>query len=477
MTRYTTVIGLEIHCELNTKTKIFCNCKNGFAREANTHCCPYCSGMPGMLPVLNREVVTRAIKAGFALNCRIANYSKFDRKHYFYPDLAGGYQITQLSEPICLDGYMDVDAGESKRIRINRIHIEEDAGKLLHDEYGDSSYLDYNRLSTPLIEIVTEPDIRSSEEAREFLEQVRNALLYVDVSDCKMEEGSLRCDVNISVMPEGSTEFGVRTEMKNLNSFRSVVRAIEYESKRHIDLIENGEAVRRETRRWDDASGKTYAMRSKEQENDYRYFPDPDLPPIVLTDEHIESIRITLPEMPDARQKRYIEQYGLPVYDAKVLTASKEVSDYFDAVVAEFPKYKTVSNFIMRDLMKLINDSDGDINKCQAGPKALAKLLKQVDEGKINLDSAKLVLEEMFTNGGDPEAIIQQKGLAQISDTSAITELIREAIANNPNVVADYKAGKEKALTFFVGQVMKATKGKANPQIVNQIAKEELARS
>ena len=475
--KYETVIGLEVHVELATNTKIFCSCENKFGGEPNTHCCPVCIGMPGVLPVLNERVVEFAAKAGLATNCEIANFSKMDRKGYYYPDLPKAYQISQFDLPLCKGGWVDIDVKDGKkRIRITRIHMEEDAGKLLHEACAGTA-VDYNRCGVPLIEIVTEPDLRNAEETRTFLETLKAIMQYTGVSDCKMQEGSLRCDVNISVREAGSDKLGTRTEMKNLNSFSAVYRAVEAESARQIEVIEDGGVIRQETRRFDDAKGKSYAMRSKEEAHDYRYFPDPDLVPITLTDEQIEAFKAALPELPAAKKQRYVEQLGLPEYDAGVLTAERSIASFFEGCIALGGDAKKVSNLIMTDLLRLLKECGLSPDENPVKPEQLVETLHLVDEGKINITVAKSVFEEVFRNGGSPAQIVESKGLAQINDTGAIRSLIQDIIANNPGPVADYKGGKQKALTFFVGQVMKAMGGKANPKAVNEIAIEELDKA
>jgi aspartyl-tRNA(Asn)/glutamyl-tRNA(Gln) amidotransferase subunit B len=475
--RFETVIGLEVHVELATNTKIFCSCENRFGGEPNTHCCPVCTGMPGVLPVLNKKAVEYAAKAGLAINCEIANFSKMDRKGYYYPDLPKAYQISQFDLPLCKGGYIDIKTGDrEKRIRITRIHMEEDAGKLLHDA-GAGTAVDYNRCGVPLIEIVTEPDRRSADEAKEFLETLKSILQYTEVSDCKMQEGSLRCDVNISVREEGSRVLGTRTEMKNLNSFSAVYRAIEEESARQIDVLSEGGSIVQETRRFDDIKGKSYAMRSKEEAHDYRYFPDPDLVPITLTDEQIKEFKDSLPELPIAKKQRYVDELGLPEYDAGVLTAEKAIASFFDECLLRYNDAKKLSNFIMTDLLRLLKENGTAPEDNPVKPSQLVATLLLIDEGKINITVGKSVFEEVFRTGEDPEKIVENKGLAQISDAGEILSMVKDIIADNPGPVADFKGGKEKALTFFVGQVMKATKGQANPKVVNQIVLEELKKA
>ncbi|AZT91009.1 Asp-tRNA(Asn)/Glu-tRNA(Gln) amidotransferase subunit GatB [Caldicellulosiruptor changbaiensis] len=477
---YEIVIGLEVHAELATKSKIFCSCTTEFGGEPNTHCCPICTGMPGVLPVLNKKAVEYAIMAGLATNCQIARYSKQDRKNYFYPDLPKAYQISQYDLPLCYNGYIDIEVnGQKKRIGIKRIHIEEDAGKLLHDQWEEGSLVDFNRCGVPLIEIVTEPDLRSSEETRIFLEKLKAILQYTEVSDCKMQEGSLRVDVNLSVRPKGSKEFGTRTEMKNLNSFRSVVRAIEYEARRQIEVLESGGVVIQETRRWDDAKGISLSMRTKEEAHDYRYFPEPDLPPIIVDEKWIEEIRKKIPELPDQKKERYIKEYGLPEYDAGVLTSSKPIANYFEECIKYTSNIKAASNWMMGEIMRILNDKGlepEEIDNIKIKPNQLASLINLVDNKTISNTIAKQVFEEMFETGKDPEVIVKEKGLVQITDRNVILEAVKQAIANNPKSVEDYKNGKDKAFGFLVGQVMKITKGKANPQLVNEILKEELEK-
>ncbi|WP_129721332.1 Asp-tRNA(Asn)/Glu-tRNA(Gln) amidotransferase subunit GatB [Xylanivirga thermophila] len=478
MSNYETVIGLEIHAELSTHSKVFCGCTTEFGGQPNTHCCPICTGMPGVLPSVNKRAVEYAIKAGLALNCNIAEYSKMDRKNYCYPDLPKAYQISQFDLPLCYGGYLNIEVdGQVKRIGINRIHLEEDAGKLVHDQSETESFVDYNRCGVPLIEIVTEPDMRSPEEGRIFLEKVKSILEYIEVSDCKMEEGSLRCDVNVSVRPRGQKEFGIRTEMKNLNSFRAAYRAMEYESRRHIQVLGEGGTIGQETRRWDDALGKSYTMRTKEEAQDYRYFPEPDLVPIVVDRAWVEKLKGELPELPDDKKMRYVDEYGLPEYDAGVLTSSKEVARFFEETVKLYDNPKTVSNWVMGDLLRLLKDRGIEMAEVKITPEGLIDLIKLVDKGVISISIGKTVFEEMFDTGKDAETIVDEKGLKQISDEGALREIVKDVLSNNPKSIEDYKAGKKKAMGYLVGQTMKATKGKANPQMVNKILKEELDRA
>ncbi len=473
--KYETVIGLEVHAELATKSKIFCGCPTEFGAPANTHTCPICLGHPGVLPVLNQKAVEYAIKASLALNCEIGEVSKFDRKNYFYPDLPKAYQISQYDQPIGLNGWIDIEVnGETKRIGITRLHLEEDAGKLIHSELGDSTLADYNRVGVPLVEIVSEPDIRTPEEARAYLEKLKSILQYCEVSDVKMEQGSLRCDANISLRPFGQQEFGTRAELKNMNSFRNVQRGLEYEQQRQAEILDNGGTIVQETRRWDDANARTLSMRGKEEAHDYRYFPDPDLIKLKISREWVSEIRSTIPELPDARQARYIQEYGLPSYDAGVLTASKEISDFFQQAVAAGADAKLVSNWMMSDVMGYLNAEQIELKDVKMTAVGLGEMVKLIEKGTISTKIAKTVFKEMLETGKEPSKIVEEKGLVQISDEGAILKIVQEAIANNPQSVEDYRAGKTQAVGFLVGQVMKASKGKANPGMVNQMLKEEL---
>ena len=472
---YEIVMGLEVHAELSTKTKIFCSCPTEFGGEPNTHCCPVCMAMPGTLPVLNEKVVEYAIKAGIATNCEIARNSKNDRKNYFYPDLPKAYQISQYDMPLCERGFVEIETEEGKKkIRLTRIHIEEDAGKLNHDEYGRGSLVDLNRAGVPLIEIVSEPDLRSAKEVESYLRKLKSILEYIEVSDCKMQEGSLRADVNVSVRKKGATEYGTRTEMKNMNSFRSIVRAIEYEADRQIDVLEDGGKVEQETLRWDDVSGKTFPMRDKEDAQDYRYFPDPDLLAIKMSDEYIEEIRKNLPELPESRKKRYIEEIGLPEYDANLLTASKYLSNLFEGASKICRNPKAVSNWIMTDITKELNERELEPEQIPFTSEQLGNLVVLIDKGTISSSIAKKVLVELFENPKEPIKIVEEKGWIQISDEGAIKEVVLKVLENNQQSVIDYKAGKDKALGFLVGQAMKETKGKANPGMLNKMFLEEL---
>ena len=474
---YEVVIGLEVHCELSTKTKIFCSCSTEFGGEPNTHCCPICMAMPGTLPVLNEKVVEYAVKAGLATNCSIERNSKNDRKNYFYPDLPKSYQISQFDKPLCYDGYVTIETetGE-KEIRIERIHIEEDAGKLNHDEYGRGSFVDLNRAGVPLIEVVSKPDLRSTEEVEKYLRKLKSIFEYVEISDCKMEQGSLRADVNVSVRKKGAQEFGTRTEMKNMNSFRSIVRAIEYEAERQIEEIENGNKIIQETLRWDDISGRTFPMRDKEDAQDYRYFPEPDLVSIKLSDEYIENIRKELPELPESRRKRYIEEYELTEKAANFVTSSKYYSDIFEKGAEISKNPKTVGNIIMSDIARILNEREEEPEDLKFSGKELGELVTLIDKGTISSAIAKKVLEELFNEVKMPNKIIEEKGWVQISDEGAIKEVVMKVLENNPKSIADYKAGKDRALGFLVGQAMKETKGKANPGILNKLFLEELKK-
>ena len=472
---YEVVIGLEVHAELSTKTKIFCSCPTEFGGEPNTHCCPVCMAMPGALPVLNKKVVEYAIKAGLATNCSITRVSKNDRKNYFYPDLPKSYQISQYDMPLCTKGYVEIKTKDgTKKIGLVRIHIEEDAGKLNHDEFGRGSLVDLNRSGVPLIEIVSEPDMRSVEEADSYLKKLKSILEYIEVSDCKMQEGSLRADVNVSVRKKGAKELGTRTEMKNMNSFRSITRAIEYEAERQIEVIENGGKIEQETLRWDEVSGKTFSMRDKENAQDYRYFPEPDLAIINISDEMIENIKKTLPEMPESRRERYIKEFKLPEYDSNILTSSKYLSDLFEKATAKCNNPKAVSNWIMTDITRILNEKEQEPNDIPFTAEELGKLVILIDKGTISSKIAKQVLEELFENPKDPEDIIKEKGWIQISDEGAIKEVVTKILEANPASIADYKAGKDRALGFLVGQAMKETRGKANPQLLNKMFLEEL---
>lgn len=466
---YEAVIGLEVHAQLLTESKIFCGCSTQFGSEPNTQVCPVCLGMPGVLPVLNQKAVEYTIKTGLAMNCRIAPYSRFARKNYFYPDLPKGYQISQYELPLCEDGYLEIVIdGEKRKIRIKRIHLEEDAGKNIHDPSG-YSFVDFNRTGVPLMEIVSEPDIKSPKEAVLYMKKLRTILRYLGVCDGNMEQGSLRCDANVSVKPVGSEEFGVKTEIKNINSFRFVERALEYEIKRQIRVLSEGGKIIQETRLWDSQAGITQSMRSKEEAHDYRYFPEPDLVPVVVSEEWINEIKKTMPELPDQKIERFIKDYALPEYDADILTSEKELAEWFEEAVKESGKPKEVSNWIMVELLRLLNEEGKEIRDCTVKPSQLAELIELVSKGTINRNTAKDVFEEMYKTGKNASEIVKEKGLVQISDENVIIEAIREVIAKNTKEVERYRAGEEKLIGFFVGQVMKLTKGKANPKIVNEL--------
>ena len=478
--KYEAVIGLEIHCELKTKTKIFCGCATGFGAEQNTHVCPVCLGLPGVLPTVNKRVVEFGIKAGLATNCTINKYSKFDRKNYYYPDLPKNWQTSQYDLPIAEHGWGDIDVdGEKKRIRLTRIHMEEDAGKLVHSgttiKDSATSNVDYNRTGVPLLEIVSEPDLRSAEEARAYMEKIKAIMEYIDVSNCRMEEGNLRADINVSLRPVGTKELGTRTEMKNINSFKNLEDAINYEIERQEEVLEDGGHVVQETRTFDPARGITLSMRSKENAHDYRYMPEPDLPPIVTSEETIEKYRSELPELPDARCARLEKEYGLSDYDAGIITSSRAMAEYFDAVVATGADPKLAANWIMGDLAKNLNEDGIDITKSPVSAERLGKMIGLIMKDTISGKIAKKVFKEMWTNEDEPEKIVKDKGLVQITDTGAIEAAVDAAIAANPKAVEEYKGGKKKAIGALVGQVMKATRGKANPQMVNKMLAEKLA--
>lgn len=470
------VMGLEVHTELATKTKIFCGCSTAFGSEPNTHVCEICSGMPGTLPLLNERVVEFAVRTGLATNCKITQKTKFDRKNYFYPDLPKAYQISQLYLPICRNGYIEVkgENGEPKKIGIHEIHMEEDAGKLIHDEFEDCTLVDYNRCGVPLLEIVSEPDFRSADEVIEYLEKLRAILQFTGVSDCKMQEGSLRADVNLSVRPKGQKAFGTRTEMKNLNSFHAIARAIAYESRRQIDLLEDGEAVVQETRRWDDNKGYSYAMRSKEDAQDYKYFPEPDLPPIEISDARIQEIRESMPELPEQKKQRYREELGLPEYDTEILTGNMAFVTLFEEAVKLCDSPKDVANWIMGEVMKLLNDTGTLPEDMTLAPEKLAVVIQMVKSGKINRGTGKTVLEKVFTDGVDPESYVKENNLAQITDLGAIRPVLEEVIAANEKSVSEYKAGKTQAMGYIMGQAMRALKGKAPAQEVQKMLHELL---
>jgi len=474
---YEVIIGLEVHAELSTKTKIYCGCATEFGGDVNTHCCPVCTGMPGALPVLNEKVVEYAVKAGLATNCEIVKDSKQDRKNYFYPDTPRAYQISQFDLPLCEHGNVEIDVeGNKKTIGVTRIHIEDDAGKLVHDSYTGGTLVDLNRAGVPLIEIVSEPDMRSSEEAVAYMEKLKGILEYIGVSDCKMQEGSLRADVNLSIRPMGSDKFGTRTETKNLNSFRSIARAIEFEIERQKEVLEAGGVIYQETRRWDDVEGKGYAMRTKEDAHDYRYFPEPDLMPIHLSDEYIQNIKDNLPELPESRKARYMTELNLPEYDAGIITSSKALSDFFEEASKACNNPKAVSNWIMSEIIRVARENDFEYSNMPFTATQFADLIKLIDKGTISGSIAKKVFEEMVLTGKDASKIVEEKGLIQISDEGAIKEVVDKILAANPQSIEDYKAGKDRALGFLVGQCMKEMKGKGNPQILNKLILEELQK-
>ncbi len=472
---YETVIGLEVHVELATKTKIFCGCSTAFGGAPNTHTCPVCTGMPGSLPVLNKEVVNKAIAVGIATNCTITQNCKFDRKNYFYPDNPQNYQISQLYDPICRDGRVEIEVdGKKKWIGIHEIHMEEDAGKLIHDAHTDSSLVDFNRSGVPLIEIVSEPDMSSVEEVIAYLDKLRTTIQYLGASDCKLNEGSMRADVNLSVREVGADQLGTRTEMKNLNSFKAIARAIENERARQIALLEAGKEVVQETRRWDDTKEYSYAMRSKEDAQDYRYFPDPDLVPIIISDAWIENIRNNQPEFREEKKIRYQDVFGLPEYDADILTGTKKLADIFEETIAHHANPKKVSNWLMVETIRLLKENDMEPEDIKFSAKNLAKLIKLTDSQSINSTVAKEVFEKIFAEDIDPDKYVEEQGLKTVNDEGALRATIEQVIAENPQSVEDYRNGKEKAIGFLVGQTMKAMKGKANPGMVNEILKEIL---
>ena len=473
--QYETVIGLEVHVELATKTKIFCSCSTAFGGAPNTHTCPVCTGMPGSLPVLNKKVVEYAMAVGLATNCTITRHSKFDRKNYFYPDNPQNYQISQLYAPICRNGYVEIETETGvKKIGIHEIHMEEDAGKLIHDEWEDCSLVDYNRSGVPLIEIVSEPDMRSAEEVIAYLDKLRLIIQYLGASDCKLQEGSMRADVNLSVREVGTEKFGTRTEMKNLNSFKAIGRAIEGERQRQIELLEEGKQVIQETRRWDDNKESSHAMRSKEDAQDYRYFPEPDLVPIDISEEWLQEIKARQPELRTEKLKRYKEEFEIPDYDARILTGSKQMADMFEAATAICKKPKKVSNWLMVETMRLMKEHEMEADDLKFSPENLAKLIELADAGTINSSVAKEVFEKIFLEDIDPDKYVEEHGLKTVNDEGALRSTIEKVIADNPQSVEDYHNGKEKAIGFLVGQTMKAMKGKANPGMVNQILKELL---
>ena len=476
--KYTTVIGLEVHAELSTQTKIYCGCKNSFGSEVNSNCCPNCTGMPGSLPTLNEKVVEYAVRMGYATNCTINSVCKADRKNYFYPDLPKAYQISQFDIPLCEHGYIDAvmdEEGNTKRIGITRIHIEEDAGKLIHSDSFDGSLVDLNRCGVPLIEIVSEPDLRSAREAKAYLDSIRAILQYLDISDCKMQEGSIRCDVNVSVMPEGSDEFGTRCEMKNVNGFSAVERAIEYEARRQIEVLEAGGTIHQETRRWDDLAGKNYLLRSKEDAQDYRYFPEPDLGTIVVDEELLEELRASIPELPGHKLLRYMREMGLPYFDANLLCENPDKADYFEKCAALGKcQPKAVSNWLLGDVSRILNERNLTLADTKLTPEKLCGMIALIEGNTISNTAGKTVLEEVIFSDKTPAAVVQEKGLAQISDTSALQAVVEEVIAKNEKVVADYKGGKTNALGFLVGQCMRLSKGQGNPAVMRELLEKAL---
>lgn len=479
--QYEAVIGLEVHAELKTKSKIFCSCSTAFGSEPNTNVCPVCLGLPGSLPVLNTLAAEYSLKTALALNCRISRFSKFDRKNYFYPDLPKNYQISQYDLPLAEHGFLDIEVdGRPRRIGITRLHLEEDAGKLVHQggmNLANSSYslVDLNRAGVPLMEIVSEPDLRSPDEARAYLEALKGILEYLAVSDCKMEEGSLRCDANVSVRRKGTSILGTKTEIKNMNSFKSLVRALSYEIERQIEVLEEGGRVVQETRAFDESRGITVAMRTKEEADDYRYFPEPDLVPLEIDEKWLKELKASLPELPAERRRRLVETCGLPEYDALVITNSKSLADYFDETVQLYPKAKTVSNWLMGELLRLVNAAGITVDEAKVRPRDLVELLQLIDRGVVNLSAAKEVFAEMFNTGHGAETVVKEKGLEQLSDENELQKIVAGVIAQNPRSVADFQAGKDKALGFLMGQVMKATGGKANPQLVSELLRQKLS--
>ncbi|HYB21955.1 MAG TPA: Asp-tRNA(Asn)/Glu-tRNA(Gln) amidotransferase subunit GatB [Thermodesulfobacteriota bacterium] len=474
---YESVIGLEVHAQLLTRSKIFCGCSTLFGAEPNTHTCPVCTGLPGSLPVLNQKVVEYTIRAALATHCRIAPYSQFARKNYFYPDLPKGYQISQYELPLATDGYVEIRVdGQIKRIDLIRIHMEEDAGKLLHDlssDRGAYSYVDFNRTGVPLIEIVSAPVIRTPEEASAYLRKLRAILMFLDICDGNMEEGSFRCDANISLRPRGQKGFGVKTELKNMNSFRNVQKALDYEIRRQTGLLDQGEKIVQETRLWDAAKGVTASMRGKEEAHDYRYFPDPDLVPLAIDPQWVEKIRASLPELPDNKKERFIRDYGIPDYDADILTSSKALANYYEECLRSYAKPKVVSNWIMSELLRELKRDEREIEECPVPARHLGEMLQMMDEGLISGKMAKSVFEEMYRTGKRAQEVVKEKGWVQVSDSSEIDRIIDQVLAANPKEVEAYRKGKDKVFGFFVGQVMKATRGQANPQLVNDLLKKK----
>ena len=472
-----TVIGLEIHAELKTNSKIFCSCSTEFGAKPNENTCPVCLGIPGTLPVLNEEVVNLAIKAGRALGCKINNYNKMDRKNYFYPDLTKNYQTSQYDLPMCVDGLVKFNyEGKEVAVRINRIHIEEDAGKLVHLEDEPISLIDYNRAGVPLVEIVTEPDLRSPGEAAAFMRELKGILEYAEISDCRMEQGSIRCDANISIRPYGQEEYGTKVEIKNINSFREVQKALEKEEKRQKELYQYGEEykIKQETRRWDASKAKTLPMRSKEEAHDYRYFPEPDLTPIIISQDKVDKLEANLPEMPIEKRARFVAEYGLSEKDASIIIASKALATFYEEVVKLGGNPKTVSNYILGDLLRLLNSNNMEAEDIKISPQNFVELLKIIEAGKISNTAGKEVFKEMFLSNEKPTVIIEEKGLSQISCSDEIEKLVNEVLSNNPKSIEDFKAGKTQAIGYLMGQVMKASKGKANPPVAKQMIEDKL---
>ena len=476
--KYEIVVGLEVHAELNTKTKIYCGCKNSFGSMVNSNCCPICTGMPGTLPTLNKSVVDYAVRMGYALHCSINNICKMDRKNYFYPDLPKAYQISQFDIPLCENGYIDAivdEEGHTKRIGVTRIHIEEDAGKLIHSDDFAGSLVDFNRCGVPLIEIVSEPDMRSSAEAKAYLDTIKATLQYLGISDCKMQEGSIRCDVNVSVRPEGTTEFGTRVEMKNVNSFSATVRAIEYEAARQIEILENGGEIHQETRRWDDIAGKNILLRSKEDAQDYRYFPEPDLKTIYVEESRLEELKASIPELPNDKLLRLMKQYKLPYFDANLMAENPDKADYFEAVAALGKcQPKNISNWLLGDITRIINEKNLILADTKLSAEKLADMLAMIETGEISTTSGKTVLEEIIFSDKTAADVVEEKGLRQMNDTGALEQVVSDILAANPKVVEDYRGGKTNALGFLVGQCMRASKGKGNPNILREMLEKAL---
>lgn len=476
MSRYIPTIGLETHAELSTNSKVFCTCSAEFGGTPNSRCCPVCSGLPGTLPVLNKRAVEYIIKAGYVMNCDISRFTKWDRKNYFYPDLPKAYQISQMPRPVCLSGKVKINVdGEEKDIRINRIHLEEDAGKLVHDEVNRISLADYNRCGVPLIEIVTEPDFHSADEVIAYIEKIMLLLQYAGICDCKMEQGSIRCDVNISIAPVGSTELGTRTELKNLNSLKAIARAIEVEIERQEELLDNGEKVIQETRRFNEALGETTAMRSKEDAHDYRYFPDPDIPPIIFTEEELAKIKASIPELPEQRVARYVEEYSINKKDADIIVGNKKICDFFDEAIAAYNNPKAVANYIIGELMRRINLGEADMENLKFGGTEFAQLVEFMQTDKVSQANAKTILREMIENGGDPKSIADAQDLWIKEDNDLLAKVVDEIIANNPKPVEQYKSGDQKVFGFFMGQANKALKGAASPKAIQEYIRKKLA--